>query len=80
MNDSSILKIKAAGSSETLVPIYRNTLRHIPTESNLNIYCLENLKSHTFSIINRFLLVNFSSASYEMIIAKDVDGTNRGLY
>jgi hypothetical protein len=42
---SSTLKMKAANSPETIIPIYQSTQCHNPEHGNLNIHHCENLKS-----------------------------------
>jgi hypothetical protein len=45
---STNLKMKAAGSSEGLVPVYQTPLHHIPDDPNLCIHHHENLKSRSY--------------------------------
>jgi hypothetical protein len=45
---SSVLKLEAARSSETLVHFYPIKRRHIPDESNIRRHCHENPRFHTY--------------------------------
>jgi hypothetical protein len=42
--NTSTLMITAAGSSETLAPVYKITKRRTPTDGNLHSHCLQKLK------------------------------------
>jgi hypothetical protein len=51
---SSTLKMKAAGSSETIIPFYQAVRRHIPEDGNLHIPHRVSLKSSmNFSILRQ---------------------------
>jgi hypothetical protein len=40
------MKMEAAGSSKTLLPIYQSTRRRVPEKSNLRSHRRKNLKFH----------------------------------
>jgi hypothetical protein len=40
-----VMTLGATGYSETLVSFYQTIRHHIPKDCNLNIHCLENIKS-----------------------------------
>jgi hypothetical protein len=42
----STLNMQAAGSSETLEPVYKNTLLHLPDYASLDVLNREKLNSH----------------------------------
>jgi hypothetical protein len=42
---NGFLKMEAADSPETLIPIYHNKGYHTPEDWNLHIHCCEDLKS-----------------------------------
>jgi hypothetical protein len=70
VEDLSILKIEAAGSSETFIPIYQPALLHVPEDLNVNIDCGENLKSlcyfFIFSAIFHYGFVAFTFSSIHL--------------
>jgi hypothetical protein len=43
--ETAVLKMEAAGFSETSICIYQNVRRHIPEEESFHSHCRENLKS-----------------------------------
>ena len=55
--------MQAAGTSEMPLQFYQTTQYHIPEDSNLNVHCYENLKSHQ----NSFVVFKWTSMSITLI-------------
>ena len=58
---SGLKKLEAAGTSKTVVPVYKTRWHHIPIDHNLNTHCHEDLNSHVITHVYHIVkIVTFS--------------------